>query len=398
MRTELKSCYSFIIMSMLLCLSSCSDESFNNWNPATSQEIKESTIDMCADKQLKANASLNNLLCEFNKLSTRTSTPNYYPEYYGGAYINQKGNLVVYIKNKKDVSIKKALSTYAQDDSLIYKECKYSLNELNELIERITLYKLNNNNQLSNSIYAYYIVDSENKIIVEYDANITNFTQLFNNKIFNHNSVTFIASTTKPEDISTNINLGSPISAYTGTGMIANGSIGYRAKLNGIIGFVTAGHVVPSEDTYVEFEGINFAICRKRQYSGSVDAAFCETLTPPGYTVTNIIDGTSNVLSTEISEPGAGTTVNKRGQKTGSSSGQIYSTNANFTINGITFTNLTSVNNMTADNGDSGGIVYSYVSASNTRYTLGILKGILNGKTYYCKANQINKSLGITRY
>jgi len=65
------------------------------------------------------------------------------------------------------------------------------------------------------------------------------------------------------------------------------------------------------------------------------------------------------------------------------------------TVNGITITNLTSAS-LTADSGDSGGLVYSIVGS--IRYTLGIMKGKAGNVAYYCKANKVNTALGTTRY
>jgi hypothetical protein len=50
--------------------------------------------------------------------------------------------------------------------------------------------------------------------------------------------------------------------------------------------------------------------------------------------------------------------------------------------------------------GDSGGIVYSYVSATNTRYNLGNIVGYgtTNGLAYFSKTSQIIIYLGITLY
>lgn len=102
-------------------------------------------------------------------------------------------------------------------------------------------------------------------------------------------------------------------------------------------------------------------------------------------------------LSTTISEPGVGTVINKRGMKTDATSGKVVSTNASWTINGVTFTNLTSAT-YDSDNGDSGGIVYSYVSSTGTRLTLGVHKGRKDGNAHYVKANELNRSLGTSRY
>lgn len=116
--------------------------------------------------------------------------------------------------------------------------------------------------------------------------------------------------------------------------------------------------------------------------------------------MSNILSGTSNTLSTTISEPGVGTTINKIGRSTGHTSGKVISTNVSATFSsGATINNLTTANYSSAA-GDSGCVVYSYVSSSNTRLTLGIHTGVSNdGVTrYYTKANEVNAALGTSRY
>lgn len=184
------------------------------------------------------------------------------------------------------------------------------------------------------------------------------------------------------------------------------GSIGYRVKRNGQEGFITAGHVA-SAGTYITYEngfGSTIGKCEVSVYSGSVDAAFVKA-TNASYALTNTINGTNNVLSTTISEPGEGTMINKCGARTGLTSGKIISINATYSIGNSIFTNLVSAE-YNSDGGDSGCVVYSYVSSTGVRYTLGIHKGrnnaIVNGQekilSFYIKANLINSALGTSRY
>ena len=46
----------------------------------------------------------------------------------------------------------------------------------------------------------------------------------------------------------------------------------------------------------------------------------------------------------------------------------------------------------------SGGLVHSHNTSTGLRYTLGIHKGTKGGVAKYVKANQINRSLGTSRY
>jgi len=177
-----------------------------------------------------------------------------------------------------------------------------------------------------------------------------------------------------------------------------NCSFGYKVKRNGVVGFVTAAHAATSVGASVSYNGSVFATCTARRLSGSVDAAFCAK-TDKNFKFNNKLAITGKTLSTKISEPGVGTMINKIGITTGHTWGKIISTNASCTYSGITFTNLTSVN-MSCYKGDSGGPVYSYISSTNTRPTLGIIAAFSNGGSvsYYVKANQINKALGTVRY
>lgn len=76
---------------------------------------------------------------------------------------------------------------------------------------------------------------------------------------------------------------------------------------------------------------------------------------------------------------------------------KVLSTNVTVTLDGITHTNLTSAD-YSSSGGDSGGIVYSYVSSTNTRYTLGIHCAAVGSTRYYIKADEINSALGTSRY
>lgn len=314
-----------------------------------------------------------------------------YPEYYGGAYINDNNKLVIYVTENIKTNSKASLSNIMNSQDVIIRKGKYSYNQLNGIMDKINDFKIKNPNlPISDNFLCYYLSDSGNEVVVELQNFDVSSIRAFKETVCNSETIKFIQSKGKPYDLA-NVNPGNMVTIGS-----TRGSVGYRAKLSGKEGVVTAGHVI-SLNNYLEFGGMTFAKCTKYQYSGSVDASFCEILTPPGYTPTNtlVVNGVSSTLSTTISEPGVGTTINKIGQKTGHSSGKILNSNASLTVNGITITNLTSAS-LTADSGDSGGLVYSIVGS--IRYTLGIMKGKAGNVAYYCKANKVNTALGTTRY
>ena len=128
------------------------------------------------------------------------------------------------------------------------------------------------------------------------------------------------------------------------------------------IGFVSSGHVFYSNadvyrnNTYV-------GTVDKSTVGGNIDASFILLHDYPNNYTTNLIGGVNN-LSTLTSLPGVGTTINIRGAYT-QASGKILDTNVIIeNEDGTTLYNLTSAT-YPAIKGDSGGIIYSYVSASN---------------------------------
>ena len=54
----------------------------------------------------------------------------------------------------------------------------------------------------------------------------------------------------------------------------------------------------------------------------------------------------------------------------------------------------------TSSGGDSGGIIYTYISSSNIRYTVGIHKGTttISGVKAFTKADLALNALGLERY
>lgn len=222
---------------------------------------------------------------------------------------------------------------------------------------------------------------------VYFESLSSDVVEKFRNEVCDSNAIEYLQS--KDDGVEeASIKAGSKISTST-----AYASVGYRVRLNGVSGIVTAAHFVNSGNS-VSYGGSSIGTCTARVYSGQVDAAFVKVTNG---TPSNTINGGTTTLSTSISEPGAGTVINKRGATTNSTSGTVYSTNASWTINGVTFTNLTAAT-YDSDGGDSGGVVYSYISSTGTRYTLGIHKGRKNGYAHFVKANAINSALGTSRY
>lgn len=316
--------------------------------------------------------------------------------------MNDNGDLVVCIIENKIKSVNQIKSNVRKvigANGVIFKTVDYSFNYLNGIMNTLNEYVISNNtmNKVEN-INAFYYSQIDNCIIVELDNCNENVIQNFKNKVIDSPAIKFKNA---EMEIKIHANLYGGGQIWTRS---SGGSIGYRVKLGNDVGIITAGHVASVNDAiYNSSKSTQIGICSKSQQSGSIDAAFCR-ISGSSYVPTNTIKiGTTlSTLSTTISEPGEGTSVNYVGYTSGRKSGVVKYTNVTIYKEGRPYiTNLTFVKT-TSSNGDSGGIFYSYVSSTNTRYTLGILLGDipLNGVTgtLYSKANQINKAFGTVRY
>lgn len=320
---------------------------------------------------------------------SRSTEPDY-PAAYGGSYIDDNGELIVYVsKNRKtrDEFVQNTENLLDNDDYSI-EEVEYSYNELVSVMNELNEYKTAHNDDVSNNFNYYWLSDKDNNIVVETSDMSEGAIEAFKEQVSDSPMIVF-KQCSGPMVPEISMKPGQSIKT------VGSGSMGYRAKKGSKVGFVSAGHMGNLNDTvYVG----NTAVGKitSKQASGKVEATFIE-ITNSNYTPSNTINGTSNTLSTKTSKPGVGTVINKCGASTGATSGKIISTNATITVDGTTFTDVTTADYSSAP-GDSGGIVYSYVSSTNTRYTLGT-HSFSDGTTRtFIKADNTNSALGLTRY
>lgn len=165
-----------------------------------------------------------------------------YPDYYGGAFINDDGNLVIYVKGDVD-KYKEDFKKRAGTDEIYFKNCTYSYKELTEIMDTLNAYKLENQDD---SIYAnfnnYAIVDAENRIVVELDNYDDEQIKAFKKQIIDSPAIEFKKASGKIEFLTT---------VKPGEEIITNNSggfVGYRAMRGSVAGFVIAGHNIALDD------------------------------------------------------------------------------------------------------------------------------------------------------
>lgn len=396
-------CFSTIAFSA--CTDELSQDHMSNVVPPQNINVQEKD----ASSQQAANNVYNALMNSFVNTSatTRGTQIEYaYPENYGGAYINKQGKLVIKIKGEEPQMSGYMRNISISDDNVTYEKCNYSMNELYKVYNSIIEYKRTNTNSISDNYSYVSISQTNNKVVVELkdcsDAAINKFKKA----ISDSPAILFKAS---KGDIllvsSTDVNPGSQI-----VGSYGKGSVGYRAKdKDGNEGIVTCAHVI-GNNADLKVGSTVIGKCTNWSFGGHVDAAFCK-ITKSTYKPTNIINTTTNELSTSVSWPAETTVINKCGAKTGLTSGTIEDATATCwskhpeTGNTIEITDATKAK-IDAYKGDSGGIVYTYVSSTGIRYTVGIMNAIEvvagteipTGYAYYIKAPYINSVFNLTRY
>lgn len=402
---------SIILMGICVAWTSCSsddDETFDSVSEKTEQKKTPIENDAPADEQEDANVALENLLNSFEATRTRATGKYAYPDYYGGAYIDDNGKLVVYITKGFENNTRSAVTRASGTDNVTFRTGNYSYRELNEVMDVIDS-KVFTNGIFANlypNVVSACIDDVNNCIRVNLLDVSASAISDFKSSVTDAACIKFKKAQSHCEFTSMEVNAGSMVFS-SATALDALCTIGYRVTSGTKVGFVTSGHAIDLGGKLYK-GGRQISICTASNFNGDVDAAFCEVNDTSYFKLTNSIAETGNKLSTTISEPGTGTVVNMYGMKSNHVSGKVTSTRAscdftknNDDIDPVNFTNIVEVQmNDSINYGDSGGPFYSYISKTKTRLTLGILMGRLkNTKTvYYCKANRINTILGVKRY
>lgn len=349
------------------------------------------------NEKLKSNYRMSQIATQLDK---KIKINDEYPSYYGGMYISDESNKLILQVVKENIPEKdtKDYQKYNQilnfDNSIEVIYVKNSFSQLQGIYEKINEYykKFNyivRNSNFSN--YAGHYIDIENNVIVLNlldDSNIEREIANFEEKIVKSSVIKFSNGSVGIDE--KNLKAGAEISVPDG-----KCSMGYRVKINGKNGYITAGHCFNAANVNIETGTV-----KKRQYSGSVDAAFVQTnssyipineLEYPDSS--NTIKSLNNTMCPTLS---VGQTIAHNGISTHYRTGKIKSLNYSNSFNGVLFTNLI-LANYDSDHGDSGGPVF----IPSTTYG-GVLVGIHKGSTSDGKvivdANKIYNAFNYTRY
>ena len=349
-----------------------------------------------AKKNAKSTTIHDRLMNTFGK----TISDREYPNYYGGAYIDEDDNYVINVVEdgsdwKDDLELRIDLT----DVRINF--VQYSYDYLRKLRDKSAKLVNESEGDLHDSIVGWGISNKTNKINV-YSSDIGEKIRDELRNLFDGKDIFQLINIGKVEEESTSI--------YSGS-VLQEGSTAYRAKYGTTVGIIVAAHMVQYLN-YVHLpNGTSIAKCTYRQYSGPADAAFCEINDTSLYTPSNTIDGIGTVLSTVLSNPSEGSLIYKRG--CGSTS-YGYITEDDFSYNDVDvfdiytthyYTNLT-LASYSSTNGDSGGLIFR-IGVDSTIYTVGVHRGkvtVLEDdgnyhiRAVYTKASNVRDTLNVTRY
>ena len=369
-----------LILLSLFTLASCSNELDDI--PSNSASIPNSpSFGIEYVDQHQAIESFNNLMAGFetNKTNTKALDSTIYPDYYGGCYINENNDLVVYIVGDS-IQSTSAIQTLSGDNRTITKVGRYSFNTLKEIMKTLEESAANEPNMAGASL-----MDMSNDIVVKlFDCSEDKINE-FKTKIIDSPAIIF-------EKQDKSISLYSSIYPGATINCTAPFSLGYRVYLNGEEGYITAAHGV-NLGQFIKIGQTGkeqFAKCTGWRWEGTLDAAFCTSTYIADYSKT--IAYTSLPLGNSYGIIVAGNAIYKSGYASQNTQGYIISTSAFTSIEGKVITDLIS-SNCYCTYGDSGGITYTstYGFEGNP---VGIVHGGDGQTSYFVKATNIDNYFG----
>jgi streptogrisin B len=332
-----------------------------------------------------ANAQYNMLLDSMRGVSDVTSLEDcmVYPEYYGGSYIDEDGNLVVCVTNSapEEIAIADIHAAIGATD-IQTKRVQYSYSELYSGWDEISQIMLQLSSGIETENYApeqyiaaelissVYIKEDLNTVIVEIsdidDVKIDAVKEAFPDMPFlsfeeGYTTVN-TATAWKP---------GAGLYTSTGNGL-STGYPVYFTTSSGEknYGFVSAGHGFSTGNyAYISSGGTVLAQCVSSQDSGTVDAAVMK-ITNSSYTMSAHTTYNSITLTAGgYTIPATGGSVFKEGATTGLTAGTVTSLNSTYSDDHTDMIRTSALNLR----GDSGGVMYAI--SGNNRLVVGSMVG-----------------------
>lgn len=318
------------------------------------------------------------------------TTEETYPEYYGGAYIDEKGELVVLVTEMTN-SVNAEVRQVTDNSSQVYIEsCEVSYNEMCYVIDYLTekIDALRNQGIIIESISD----DIMNGNVTVSIVNLTEEKEKNVRDLIDCSFLEFVNSESVEEDASS-VGGGYGINSTTGSSTAGFAAIDTSS---GSIGLVVAGHAFPNFADYAYYnnEFVGF-VWTTAYYDGSTaDASFI--MADGDVEITSILKNGGYIMGASTFDAPVNTTVYLYGNKSGLQSGKITSSNTTLTITstGMKFTHQCAAS-YSSQSGDSGAPVLFYEGNydAKTHYTIrGIHTAHNSTSSFFHNINILYKS------
>lgn len=363
----------------VLCMTACSDVLDEPSNEVVNSE--KSSYDLAVK-----------LLDSFkNSVSRSLDDDLVYPDYYGGMYIDEFGDLNVLVKDEVS-STRSVVTNIIDSENVVLHPCLYSYSELLYVLKCIDTYNLGNlDSEIYKNFKAAKLDDVNNRIIVELRDCSNDKILAFKSNVIDSPIIVFEQTANEP--IEHSLRSGSPV-YWDKNGVLYQATMGYRAILNGVVGWVTAAHAFQQGKPVYNISFQQIGMCRKHVYQGSIDAAFCQSLSGNYTPELGLIGGAS--LSSSTTSIVVGMSVNMYGSKTGATWGSITNSSMSFTAENGAYLSDVAMASYYSEGGDSGApIVYNQ---NGINYVVGIHHGKYGGEPIVIKESNIRSQLGAVIY
>lgn len=323
-----------------------------------------------------------------------------YPNYYGGSFIDDDGNLnVMLTKNiKLDDNIEKVLSNVSKI------ECKYSYAELSEVVDIVTIAMDNVDVKRSKgSEKSYYqdimgsALNDEENVVEVYIKNLNDEkTEWFKNNVCDSDCILLKSSTSNATE-----------EANTSGQKLSNDSYSFsgafrvkRTNDSGLhYGFITCGHGNSVGSTIYGYDNKKIGTVKLHKYGGAYDMSYVEMSSKDNFS--NTITGSPYTLKStndDISTPVVGQGAYIFATHNKNVGGKVTSTKVSFKYNNVTFSNMIGAN-YSSQSGDSGGLITSTPSSTNsTCKPLGVHKGTFEKYKVFTSAMNVINYWHLVRY
>lgn len=392
----IKKVMALLLSSMLLL--SCSIFTLVN---AKTTDNKEQSYQENEDDALKLNEEILDCFKNTNRSNMRSSESDNYPNYYGGSYIDDNGNLNVMLTDEYvyDKDVDDLLSSVKTE------KCEYSYATLSETVDIVTD-AMENGDSIIRSRDAeqtYYeditgsvLNDEENVVEVYINGLNAEKSQWFYENVCNSDCVVLKASTgSATEEVN---NSGQGISTTN-----SQFSGAFRVKKTddaGVhYGFITCAHGNSAGDTVYGDDGKKIGTVKLRKYGNAYDMAYVQMSAKNNFS--NTITGSSYTLKStndDINSPVVGQYAYIFARYNKNKGGKITSTKVSFKYNGTTFSGMTGAS-YSSTSGDSGGLITTTPSSTNmTCKPLGVHKGTFEGYKVFTSAADVINYWHMNRY